>query len=912
MDAEPLISTRFEIIRTIGSGSTGDVYEAIDRDRGGRVAIKALRLEHPLAVARFKHEFRILQDIEHPNLVSLGELIEEHGRLFFTMELLDGEDFLGYVRPPDSGLDEPRLRRVFAELGGALEALHARGLVHRDVKPSNVLVTRDERVVVLDFGLTVDLEEGDPTWTGPSIVGTPHYMSPEQAAGQPTSPASDWYSAGVMLYEALTGQPPHDGPVMKIFADKQQVEPTPPVELDPSLPSDLSDLCAALLRFHPGDRPTGATAIRRARSQPGFPPRRRKPTTGSFSQGPPFVGREPELAQLHKILDREVIRDGMPAIVLIRGESGVGKTTLVRELVRSIERDALVARGRCFERESVSYKAFDGVVAGLTRAIARMEPAAAAAMLPLHAAALADVFPDLKRVKAFADAPPGAPLGQRDQRDRVFGALRELLVRLARGRTVVLAIDDLQWADEDSLALLAELVRPPEAPALLLLATLRPPGAAAGADVAARVREAFPQVRSIELGPLDPASSRELAERLCALHDVRDRIDADQLCEEAGGHPLFLDELVRHAAGGRGGEGFRLDDALWARVAALDPRARAVVEVVALAGEPIRYDTVSRAAGLAPEQLGRVLSLLRVENLVRTAGAGGDDTVEPYHDRVRAAIAAQLDADRRAELHRALAIALEASPRHGHEPMLAFHWEGAGRSDQAARYAAAAAREAADALAFDRAARFYRLALGLGHPDRGELYARLGAVLGYDGRGSEAADAYLAAANATPADEVALDRRRLAAEQLLISGHIDRGIELIGKLLGTLGMELPATPRRALASLVMRRALLRARGLGFRERQAGAIPATELTRIDLCWSVAGGLAMVDTFRSADFQTRHLLLALRGEPTRWRGRSSSRAGSTRSAGRGRAGARPGCSPLLARGSRARPRRAPSGG
>ena len=864
MDAETLVSARFRIVRCIGSGATGDVYEAVDRDRGGRTAIKALRLQHPLAISRFKHEFRVLQDVEHPNLVSLGELIEENGRLYFTMELVDGCDFLGYVRP-DGELDEARLRHAFAELGAALEALHARGLVHRDIKPSNVLVTGLDRVVLLDFGLALDVEEHERTWTGPSIIGTPHYMSPEQAAGQPAGPASDWYSAGVILYEALTGRPPHDGPLMKILADKQSVEPAPPIELDPSLPPDLSTLASALLRFAPAERPTSATALhllRRERSR-----RSSKRILGTPTQGPLFVGRNVELVRLRTALD-DVERTGAPAAVLIRGESGVGKTTLARVFLRSIENDALVVRGRCFERESVSYKAFDGIVDGLARALGRMEPAAAAAMLPLHAAALADVFPDLKRVRVFADAPADTATAQRDLRDRVFGALRELLVRLARRHTLVLVIDDLQWADEDSLALLAEIMRPPEAPPLLLVATLRPPGAGGNAEIEERVCDACPQIHTIDLGPLEPAAARELAERLCVLHDVRDRIDVAQLSQEAAGHPLFLDELVRHAASGGTRGGLRLDDALWARAAALDDKARAVLEIIALAGEPLHHDTIVRAADVAPEHLSRVLSLLRVGNLVRSTGAGADDTVEPYHDRVRAAIVGHLRDESRRELHRALALALEASPRRGHEPLLAFHWQEAGRPDRAARHAAAAADEALATLAFERAVRFYRLALDLGHPDRAELFGRLGEALGLDGRGAEAADAYLAAADATTADEIALDWRRLAAEQLLVSGHIDRGIELITRVLAPLGMALPATPRRALASLVMRRGLLRARGLRFRERQEGEVAASELTRVDMCWSVAGGLAMVDVVRGADFQTRHLLLALRaGEPTR---------------------------------------------
>jgi eukaryotic-like serine/threonine-protein kinase len=138
VNAGTLISARFRILRCIGSGSTGDVYEAVDRDRGGRTAIKALRLEHPHAISQFKREFRALQDVEHPNLVSLGELFEENGRLYFTMELVDGTDFLAYVRPTGSeGFDEARLRHGFTELGNALEALHGRGLVHRDVRASS-------------------------------------------------------------------------------------------------------------------------------------------------------------------------------------------------------------------------------------------------------------------------------------------------------------------------------------------------------------------------------------------------------------------------------------------------------------------------------------------------------------------------------------------------------------------------------------------------------------------------------------------------------------------------------------------------------------------------------------------------------------------------------------------------------
>ncbi len=862
MDAATFQPTRFRIVRCLGSGATGDVYEAWDRDRGAAVALKTLRHLHPQAIARFKHEFRALQDIDHPNLVSIGELLEEDGHLFFTMELVRGRDFLTWT-----GGDEARLRHALIEVGRGLVALHAAGKIHRDVKPSNVLVTDDGRVVLLDFGLLADSEHGD-TWSGQAIVGTPHYMAPEQAAGQPPGPAADWYAVGVMLYEALTGQLPYDGPLMKILLDKQQVEPPPPESLAPDAPADLVAICKGLLRFDPAQRPSGEAVLRKLGRAPTARPTLQPATP--LTHGPPFVGRSGELATLQAALER-CAATHRPAAVLVEGDSGVGKSTLVRVFARSLGHATAVLAGRCFERESVSYKAFDGVVDAAARLLARMEPADAAALLPRHGALLAQVFPALKRVKAFANAPlPVADATSRELRSRVFGALRELLIRLAERRPVVIVIDDLQWADEDSLALLGEVLRPPDAPPLVLIATLRPTSGAAAAAAATRVRAACTDTRTIALGPLAPDEARELASMLLHAHGLDGAIDLDEVSREAGGHPLFLDELVRHAAasGGHAGGALHLDDVVGQRVAALDARAREVVELVAVAGQPLYQETFARAADVPPEALGRLVSALRVSNLVRAGGARPADTIEPYHDRVRDAILARLDGDRRRELHRALAAAIEGSPHPGQESILAFHWDGAGRPEVAARHAALAGARAAEALAFDQAARAFAWALELGHPDRAELLECLGDALGNVGRGAQAADAYLEAAALVGVDATALELRRRAAEQLLISGHIDRGMELTTTVLRELGMSLPATPRRALMSLLVRRARLRLRGLGFVERHASEVAPTELTRIDMCWSIATGLAMVDTIRGADFQTRHMLLALAaGEPTR---------------------------------------------
>ena len=219
--------------------------------------------------------------------------------------------------------------------------------------------------------------------------------------------------------------------------------------------------------------------------------------------------------------------------------------------------------------------------------------------------------------------------------------------------------------------------------------------------------------------------------------------------------------------------------------------------------------------------------------------------------------------------HRRLALVLEASGQADPE-VLGLHYLGAGLPERAAEFFVVAADHAAEMLAFERAATLYRRALEHQPPGSsqvGALRTRLGDALASAGRGADAAHTYLeAVAHTTVAD--ALELRRRAAMQFLISGHIDLGLATLQSVLATMGMKLPSTPLRSLASLLWQRARLRLRRLDFRERDLGEIAAADLTRIDVCWSAAVGLSVVDTVRGADFQARGLLLSLEaGEPSR---------------------------------------------
>jgi tetratricopeptide (TPR) repeat protein len=424
---------------------------------------------------------------------------------------------------------------------------------------------------------------------------------------------------------------------------------------------------------------------------------------------------------------------------------------------------------------------------------------------------------------------------------------------------VVITIDDLQWADADSFLLLRELLRGHQGPPVLVLGTVR--GDAETADRVAAQLEGL-MVHRTTLGPLNVDEIRVLAARL--VPDTS-RLDLERIAREAGGHPMFLQEILRHLdASGAGAPSATLDDALLARVAQLQAEARNLLEVVCIAGAPISLDVAALATRLEPTAVARAAAALRVGSLAREVQRGRVLALEPYHDRVREAVGGRLaDEDRRA-LHARVAGAAETSGDQRDPELLLRNFVLAGMPERGARYAETAAERAETAHAFEQAAELWRTALGLvprGRDDQRRLQLRLGQSLINAGRGAEAAEHYLAAA--VDADRLTrLECHRHAAEQLIISGRIEPGMAALEELLAEIGVTAPRTPRAALLSLIRHRILLRLRGLGFKERSRREIADAELLVLDVLKVAAHSLALVESIRGMDFQTRQLLLALR--------------------------------------------------
>ncbi len=686
-------------------------------------------------------------------------------------------------------------------------------------------------------------------------------------------------------------------------------------------------LCRDLLKTDPAQRPTGPEI------------RQRLGLALALPQGPaaPFVGRDAHLAALHQAFSAP--DQGGAVVVLVHGRSGAGKSTLVARFLDQIAVDpsVVILAGRCYEQEAVPYKAVDSLIDALTSRLlaqarsrsASDDPNAAAAHVAEALApgsltrvggcvrgetsglppddpgdlsedslsSLARIFPVLLRLPGVA-ALPARDEGEDPHllRTRAITALRRLLSRIADRGRLVLSVDDLQWGDLDSAALLARVLEAPTNPRMMLIVAYRDEYQDSSKCIALLRQAVFgPQAQAgpraeIAVGDLDPEAGQALAAALLGTTVGEREALAERIAREAGGNPLFICELARlftdsetrrtallsrpDCPDGSGepscGSGTQssLDEVLWTRVCRLPEEARRLLETLAVAGRPIPLRFACAAAERPADY--RLLAGLRTGHLLRTSGPRLDDEADTYHDRVRESILSRLPADVLREHHARLAAVLETVPAPEAD-VLARHHHQAGNLDRALGWYVAAADQAATALAFDRATDLYRTAQGVAAQlgaDPPGLQERLADALANLGRGPEAAAEYLGAAAAcapvrsgAQANQGVLRLKGKAAFQFCISGHVDEGRAAFREVLRAVGMKMPARPLLAAMSVLALRLWLRVRGLHLTNRVGRPPSRAEIDRIDTLRSVSVGISVVDPIVGAYFQTRGTLLAL---------------------------------------------------
>lgn len=784
-DVPELVGRRYRVVNQIGHGGMGTVYRAIDRLTGQIVTLKRVigeldsagdsgsrQQEARVALAR---EFQVLAGLRHPNVISVLDYGFEQGQPYFTMDLQEGAQ--GFVA---GARGQPLAVQVdlVVQLLQALSYLHRRGILHCDVKPSNVLVVGGQ-VKVLDFGISLSRDEARAS---EMVEGTPAYLAPEVLRGDAPSRAGDLYAVGVMLYELMVGRHPF------ALEDRRrllaEVVAREPDLRSPDLDARLVPVLRRLLSKDPEERFGGdAEAVIYALGE-ALGRKLAVQTTHtreSLLQSAPLVGREAELQRIKGLIARVVAGEAGGAL-LVGGESGVGKSRLLAEArTLGLVRGALVLRGQAVReggspfqvlREPVRWLAvldepsdaeigvLRPVVPDLGVVLGRVvEPAAPAGTAQ---DTLAD--PGAARSRPVA---PGAPLEAGAIFARLLDTLEDLFARQAQ--PVVLLLEDLQWAGGEALLAIRRLARLAQRRPLLLLGAWRD-------DELPALPEQVPEAEVLRLSRLPPYAVAALCR--FALGDAGARPETVALLlRETEGNAYFVVEAMR-AILEEGGDPSVVPARLLAGgVGRIAQRRLARVSEADLA--PLRAAAVV-GRQIDPEVMAKVAPALDLDAwITRLANAA---VLEPYeqkwrfsHDKLRDVLLLQVGADERRALHRAVAEALESLRREAGAPALALHWAEAGDSARELRWRVRAAEAGTAAGAWEEARRNLERAL------------ELAAIQG--------------------AREVDLARwRRQTAECCYLSGDDAAAFAHLERVMAAGGLALPRS-RGALGWLLLRQAL---------------------------------------------------------------------------------------------------------
>ena len=544
----------YRVDALIGRGGMGEVFRAFDTRLNRPVAVKVMRATAATANQshRFLREARAASALNHPNIVIIHEIGETPaGEQFIVQEFIEGTTLRARLDRP---MPVEQVIEVSRQIARALGAAHAVGIVHRDVKPENIMIRADGFAKVLDFGLarvTAIETDTDSVATQTNLetaagvlLGTPAYLSPEQASGRAAGAEADVFALGVVMYEMLAGRRPFVAPgSLGVLAAILSQQPPPLTRVNAATPRPLSDLVQSMLEKAPGQRPTAGEVERQltALVSPDAP-------VVALSAAVPriTVGREAERAQLRRAFAR--VRQGRSGIVAVTGEPGIGKTSLVEDFLNDMAASgerAIVARGRCSE-SLAGAEAYLPVLEALDSLLHRGSGPSLDTLIktvaPTWYVQLATHSSESSVVGELREAPPAA------SQERMKRELGALLQEVSRLQPLVWVIEDLHWADVSTVDILNYLAGRFDDMRVCVLITYRPSEMALGRHPFLGVKNTL-QTRGIfeeiGLGFLDPSDVAGYLDRQFPGHAFPSEFAA-VVHGKTEGSPLFMADLVRY------------------------------------------------------------------------------------------------------------------------------------------------------------------------------------------------------------------------------------------------------------------------------------------------------------------------------------------------------------------------------
>lgn len=683
-----VLGNRYHLIDQIGAGGMGTVHLAYDHLTGQSLALKrvrvntgdllfASRVPGDTSITELRRalaaEFRILASIRHPHIISVLDYgFDEFGSPYFTMPYLDHAQTISEATFTTTY--DQKITLLIQTLG-ALAYLHRRGVIHRDLKPTNILIDDRGQVKLLDFGLSAALSDR------PSMGGTLLYMAPETLRDGEYSLATDLYAMGLISYELFTGTtlfsaPTHIQLMMNIMGETPSLSAVG----NPALEA----IIARMLARAPKDRPQDAHEIINALSKliPDPPPIDHPTMQESYLRSAPFVGREQEFAELEKALN-QMVAHKQGALWLVGGESGVGKSRLVEEMrITALVQGLIVLRGQAVEGGSLPYQLWIEVVESLALHVNLKE---------LEQATLSTLAPRLRELIP-EPAPALPPLEGAAEVVRLATVLLQGLQRLKR--PTLLILEDLQWAGE-SLPLLQHVERGLDTlPHLLIVGTYR-------TDELPELPTLLPAAHPLLVERLNRAQIDTLSTAILGKAG-RDPELLELLETETEGNLLFLVETIRALAETAGGLSRVGQAALPKHILAdgVEQVLRRRLNRVEAQYQPIQQLAAVLGREVEPEMLERAFAQPLVEGWLHNAAdvsvlEARERRWRFTHDQLRQSVLRGLSHELSVDLHRQSASLIEAlypEQDERYAERLERHWRYAGNLSKTVHYATLAAQ----------------------------------------------------------------------------------------------------------------------------------------------------------------------------------------------------------------------------
>jgi transcriptional regulator with GAF, ATPase, and Fis domain len=799
MNLGDVLNGRYKLVRRLGSGGMGEVFLAHDLIQDGKeVALKALNEGVKTSYLQyFKHEFKALCSLSHPNLAPVYDFgqIEGTGRPFFTSEYVRGQSLLRIARR----LSFEETCNIVVQICRALDYIHNRGLIHHDIKPDNILVEEGSeqgppyRVKLIDFGLVGRSRRE----TSSTVPGTIYYIAPEIFLGRKIDRRSDLYSLGVLLYQVSTGVLPFEGATqMDIIRGHLEETPTPVSKLRPDVPQGLVRIISRLIAKEPSERYAGAKDVIRAIneiSDSEFELETKAVREGYILSGK-FVGRDaesnlllqtlastvgagsgfaearrlqdPDLATTATVeMERLTQRPPTRPFVLITGETGIGKARLLNEFKYHVQLNQIpFYQGTCASGRGVGL----GPLVEILRQLCGTEEGMAAAEgLQTE---LVKILPEFRERFGVAPSPP---LEARQERLRLIDSAAKFLFRVAESRPFVMALTGLQWADELTLAFVGYLARTlslesgrngngdgdagdsPESPRILAVGTLAVDQAGPDREGALAELGQEGYLHEVALHPLEKDDVTSLVRSMLGME--RDpQILGGVIHRKTDGNPFFVEELMKtlveeeilyREAGEWHVKGESIEDidipssvaqVLTRRLERLDPLERAVLNQVAVFAGPATLDAVAAALGLdGADVYPRLDALAGLDILDIFPLPGGRDSGYDFrHASLKALVYDAMETADCEAIHLRTGQALEklfADELDEHVEEVARHFLRARDAEHGVLYGLQAGKKAKTLCANQQALDFYTRAIALSPDQDREVLEEVGGLLALTG-----------------------------------------------------------------------------------------------------------------------------------------------------------------------------------